>query len=139
MHTLAWSARRDRFTTLLLLPPPPLAHHHTATHTAACTSSHLDYLKCPHPKGWAVANMAFSMLEFKEAYTAAGQWDAALRIIKWGTDWLLKAHVKVSDDPAGNAFVGQVRPAAPGLCMRACELHMQQACPHAPGARRTAA
>lgn len=48
------------------------------------------------------------MLEFKSAYTAAGQWDIAVRDIKWATDWLIKAHIKASDNPKDNVFVGQV-------------------------------
>lgn len=40
---------------------------------------------------------------------SAGQWDNSLALVKWGVDWLVKAHVKASDTPADNAFVGQVR------------------------------
>lgn len=40
---------------------------------------------------------------------SAGQWDNSLELVKWGLDWLVKAHVKASDTPADNAFVGQVR------------------------------
>lgn len=93
MHACEQQHTQHSKTSATLLPPRSLD---------------TDYLKCAHPKGWAIANMAFSMLEFKDAYMATGQWDVALRVIKWGTDWLLKAHVKASDDPAGNAFVGQV-------------------------------
>lgn len=67
-----------------------------------------DYLKCAHPLGWAVANLAFSVMEFKDAYKSSGNYDVAVRAIKWGTDWLLKGHVSASDDPSQNAFVGQV-------------------------------
>jgi hypothetical protein len=35
--------------------------------------------------------------------------DVAVRILKWGADWLLKAHIKSGDAPEDNAFVGQVR------------------------------
>lgn len=58
-----------------------------------------------------MANLAFSVMEFKDAYKASGNYDVALRAIKWGTDWLLKGHVSASDDPSQNAFVGQV-----GVC-----------------------
>eukprot|EP00775_Hariotina_reticulata_P012172 gene12172-12310_t len=67
-----------------------------------------DYLKCPMALAWTMTNLAFSAMEFRNAYTASGQWDIAMRVIKWGTDWLVKAHVKASDNPADNAFVGQV-------------------------------
>jgi len=55
-----------------------------------------------------MTNLAFSAMEFREAYTASGQWDIAMSVIKWGVDWLVKAHTKASDNPADNAFVGQV-------------------------------
>jgi endoglucanase len=55
-----------------------------------------------------MANLALSMMEFRDAYISAEQWDVALRLVKWGTDWLMKAHVKASDTPSENAFVGQV-------------------------------
>jgi hypothetical protein len=48
------------------------------------------------------------MMEFRDAYIAADQWDNSLTLIKWGLDWLVKAHVKTGDSPAENAFVGQV-------------------------------
>eukprot|EP00775_Hariotina_reticulata_P008741 gene8741-8921_t len=67
-----------------------------------------DYLKCALPLAWSVANLALSMLEFGDAYEAAGQKEAALRTIRWATDWLLKGHYRVSEVPSENAFVGQV-------------------------------
>jgi hypothetical protein len=47
-------------------------------------------------------------MEFQAGWRAAGEWDALLRNIKWGTDWLLKAHLKASDTPSENVLVGQV-------------------------------
>lgn len=67
-----------------------------------------DYLKCPHALAWTMANLALSMMEFRDAYIAAEQWDNSLALVKWGIDWLVKAHVSASDNPADNAFVGQV-------------------------------
>ncbi|KAF8073058.1 celI [Scenedesmus sp. PABB004] len=67
-----------------------------------------DYLKISHPLAWGTANLVFSMLEFRSAYEAAGQWDIALRDIEWAADWLIKAHITASDDPAANVFVGQL-------------------------------
>lgn len=63
-----------------------------------------------------MANLALSMMEFRDAYIAADQWDVALRLVKWGMDWLVKAHIKASDTPAENAFVGQVRWCPSHLC-----------------------
>lgn len=71
-----------------------------------------DYLKCPHALAWTMANLALSMMEFRDAYISTSQWDNSLALIKWGLDWLVKAHVKASDNPADNAFVGQVCTAA---------------------------
>lgn len=68
-----------------------------------------DYLKIAHPLAWATSNLVLSMLEFKNAYTSAGQWNTAVQDIKWATDWLIKAHIKAGDNPDDNAFVGQVR------------------------------
>jgi hypothetical protein len=48
------------------------------------------------------------MVEFKQAYDAAGVWGQAVRNMKWATDWLIKAHVKASDNPRDNVFIGQV-------------------------------
>jgi hypothetical protein len=67
-----------------------------------------DYLKISHPLGWGVSNLILSMVEFKGAYDAAGTWAQAVRNMKWATDWLIKAHVKASDNPRDNVFVGQV-------------------------------
>lgn len=71
-----------------------------------------DYLKIAHPLGWGASNLVLSMLEFKQAYQAAGQWDIAVRNIKWAADWLVKAHLKASDNAKENVFVGQVGAAA---------------------------
>lgn len=67
-----------------------------------------DYLKCPHALAWTMANLAFSCMEFRDAYLSAGQWDVAMRVLKWGMDWLLKAHLTASDVAADNVFVGQI-------------------------------
>jgi len=55
-----------------------------------------------------MSNLALSMMEFRDALISAAQWDTSLALVKWGLDWLVKAHVKASDNPADNAFVGQV-------------------------------
>lgn len=38
----------------------------------------------------------------------SGNWDVMVRNVKAMADWLLKAHLKASDTPAENVFVGQV-------------------------------
>lgn len=55
-----------------------------------------------------MANLALSMMEFRDAYISAAQWDNSLDLLKWGLDWLVKAHVKASDEAAENVFVGQI-------------------------------
>jgi hypothetical protein len=67
-----------------------------------------DHIKCAHPLGWSLANLALSVLEFKDIYVTMGQYDHALRGISWGVDWLVKAHITASDNPSANVFVGQV-------------------------------
>lgn len=67
-----------------------------------------DYLKCPHALAWGTANLIFSVLEFRPAYSQAGQLDIATRNIRWALDWLVKAHVSAGPSPADNKFVGQV-------------------------------
>lgn len=46
----------------------------TATTAAAAAAAASDYLKCPHALAWTMANLAFSMMEFREAYTSSGNW-----------------------------------------------------------------
>ncbi|WIA29389.1 hypothetical protein OEZ86_011893 [Tetradesmus obliquus] len=67
-----------------------------------------DYLKISHPLGWGVSNLILSMVEFKQAYDDANVWATAVRNMKWATDWLIKAHVKASDNPRDNVFIGQL-------------------------------
>jgi hypothetical protein len=55
-----------------------------------------------------VTNLIFSMLEFKPAYDATGNWPIALNSVKWALDWLVKAHVRAGPNASDNAFVGQV-------------------------------
>lgn len=92
----------------LLIKPVPCPAV-LALHLLPLRSLPPDYLKCPHALAWTLSNLALSMMEFRDAYIAANQWDNSLTLIKWGLDWLIKAHVKAGDSPAENAFVGQVR------------------------------
>ena len=36
--------------------------------------------------------LAWSMIEFRDAYDNSGDWQAALELLKWGADYLIKAH-----------------------------------------------
>ena len=40
------------------------------------------------PQAFAINILAWGMLEFKEGYQIAQEWDTALNIVKWGIDWL---------------------------------------------------
>jgi hypothetical protein len=68
-----------------------------------------DYLKCPHALAWGVSNLIMSLLEFRPAYDASGNYAIAVNHVRWALDWLLKAHVRAGPAAADNAFVGQVR------------------------------
>jgi hypothetical protein len=41
---------------------------------AAAAAAAADYLKCPHALAWTITNLAFSAMEFREGYTASGNW-----------------------------------------------------------------
>jgi len=77
-------------------------------HAHLTTTQPVDYLKCAHPLAWTLSNLVFSALEFPDGYKSSGNWDAMLNNVKAMADWLIKAHVKASDDPDENEFVGQV-------------------------------
>lgn len=85
------------------MPPADTSHLRPA-----CCCCAADYLKISHPLGWGVSNLILSMVEFKQAYDDANVWATAVRNMKWATDWLIKAHVKASDNPRDNVFIGQV-------------------------------
>ena len=61
-----------------------------------------DYVKFGFPMASTITNLAWGMLEFKQGYIAAGQFDHGLAAIKWGTDYFIKCH------PSSNIFYGQV-------------------------------
>ena len=61
-----------------------------------------DYFKFGFPMAVAVTNLAWGLLEFKNGYMAAGQYEIMLDSIKWPLDYFIKCHI---DD---DTFVGQV-------------------------------
>lgn len=65
-----------------------------------------DYLKASQPLAWTIANLVLAKQEFGMGFGQTSE--TADRLIEWGLDWLLKAHVKASDTPSENVFVGQV-------------------------------
>lgn len=50
----------------------------------------------------SVTVLAWGIVEYKEAYVAAGQYSNVLDSIKWATDYFVKAHTKKEE------FYGQV-------------------------------
>ena len=62
-----------------------------------------DYFKFGFPMAVAVTNLAWGLLEFKNGYMVAGQYEFMLDSIKWPLDYFIKCHIDV------DTFVGQVR------------------------------
>ena len=62
-----------------------------------------DYVKFGFPMASSATVLAWGLVEYKEAYEAAGQYDQMLKSIKWATDYFIKAHTKKEE------FYGQVR------------------------------
>ena len=66
-----------------------------------------DFLKIHFPQSHALNVLAWGMAEFKSGYTAAGQFDNSLRILKWGIDHFKKCH-PVDHPLYPNIFFGQI-------------------------------
>ncbi len=62
-----------------------------------------DYVKFGFPFAFAMTVLAWGGVAYPEAYTATGQTNNLLDAVKWGTDYILKAHVPP------NVLYGQVR------------------------------
>lgn len=61
-----------------------------------------DHVKFTFPLSAALTMLAWGGIEYGEGYTRSGQWEQLLATVRWGTDWLLKAHT------APNELVAQV-------------------------------
>ena len=51
-----------------------------------------DHVKFGFPMAWSTAMLAWSIIDYKDAYIAAGEYDNALDQIKWPLDWMIRAH-----------------------------------------------
>ncbi len=51
-----------------------------------------DYMKYAYPMASSMTLLSWGVNQYESAYRNSGQLDKALEAIKWGTDWLLKAH-----------------------------------------------
>lgn len=65
-----------------------------------------DHVKFGLPMAASMTLLSWGVEEYREAYEQMGQLDEALDAIRWGTDYLLKAHI--SDGSETLAFWGQV-------------------------------
>merc|ERR1712136_394811 len=61
-----------------------------------------DNVKFGFPMAWSITTVAWSAIEFREAYVQAGLHDKVLEMVKWGTDYFMKAH------PENDVFYVQV-------------------------------
>lgn len=61
-----------------------------------------DHVKFVLPMSASLTLLAWGIDEYREGYADSGQLDQALDTIRWGTDWLMKAH------PEPNVFYAQV-------------------------------
>jgi hypothetical protein len=61
-----------------------------------------DHVKFGFPMASSMTMLGWGVVQYREGYEKSGQLDEALDAIKWGTDYILKAHT------APNEFYGQV-------------------------------
>lgn len=65
-----------------------------------------DYVKFGFPMASAMTLLSWGVDEYRSAYDSIGQLDEALTAIRWGTDYILKAHI--TDGTETQGFWGQV-------------------------------
>ncbi|WP_299403943.1 glycoside hydrolase family 9 protein [Acaryochloris sp. IP29b_bin.148] len=65
-----------------------------------------DHVKFGFPMAAAMTMLGWGVNQYRDAYQQSGQLDEALAAVKWGTDYILKAHV--ADANGTQAFWGQV-------------------------------
>lgn len=61
-----------------------------------------DHVKFGFPLAWTITTLAWGVIEFKEAYVAAREFTNMLNLLKWVTDYFIKAHTSKYE------FYGQV-------------------------------
>jgi len=61
-----------------------------------------DHVKFGFPMAWTTTTLAWSVVEFRDAYAAAGELNWVLDSIKWPLDYFMKCHV------SDNEFYGQL-------------------------------
>ncbi|MEB3210668.1 MAG: glycoside hydrolase family 9 protein [Leptolyngbyaceae bacterium] len=65
-----------------------------------------DHVKFGFPMASSMTMLSWGVVEYREAYERSGQLDEALDAIRWGTDYILRAHV--TDSQGTREFWGQV-------------------------------
>ena len=65
-----------------------------------------DHVKFGLPMAASITLLSWGAIEYKQGYENSGQYDEIQATIKWGTDYLLKAHI--SDGLTTQALYGQV-------------------------------
>jgi len=61
-----------------------------------------DHVKFGLPMAFSMTMLAWGLADYRQAYTSSGQLQALLSNLRWGTDWLIRAH------PAPHVLYGQV-------------------------------
>ena len=59
-------------------------------------------MKFGFPMAFTITTVAWGLVEFTDAYQQSGEFDRALQMIKWGTDYFINAH------PSKYEFYAQV-------------------------------
>ena len=65
-----------------------------------------DHVKFGFPMASSMTMLSWGVVEYGDAYEQSGQLDEALEAIKWGTDYIIKAHI--TDNQGTLEFWGQV-------------------------------
>lgn len=64
-------------------------------------------MKYGFPLGHTLIFLAWGMIDYKDAYVAAGEYQNGLDSIRWGTDWILKVptcFVSANSDCPSDSF-----------------------------------
>lgn len=51
-----------------------------------------DHVKFAFPMASAMTLLSWGGIEYPKGYARSGQWNQLLQTVRWGTDWLMKAH-----------------------------------------------
>ncbi|XP_013419079.1 uncharacterized protein LOC106179839 [Lingula anatina] len=73
-----------------------------------------DHVKFGLPMGWSTMTLTWGLVDYKDAYVAAGEYNNMLSSVKWPLDYFIKAHtsknelyVQVGDGYADHGFWGR--------------------------------